>query len=81
MSADVQALLKGRRSTPVTPDDEALLDATSGLWVGTGGDVVGMLRKDTEVRTFKNVPDGTLLPFDFKIIHTDTTADDLVAVR
>lgn len=54
------------------------------LWVGTGGDVVGILDSDTVETTFRNVQDGTLLPFAFRQISSigdGTTAEDLVALR
>jgi hypothetical protein len=71
----------GTRSTPVTPHDSTELDPTPrALWVGTGGDVVGRLAGDSADRTFSNVPDGTLLPFRFKLIKTASTADDMVGV-
>ena len=50
------------------------------LFVGTGGDVVaaGMVGGDV---TFRNVPDGAVLPF--RAVHvrsTGTTAADIVAL-
>lgn len=76
-----ESLREGRSSAEVTPSDTEELAPMRALYVGTGGNIVGQLRNDTEDRTFKNVPDGTVLPFDFKLITTDTDAEDLIAIR
>lgn len=72
------------RATQISlASDTTLPLASRGLWVGTGGTVIGALVGDplTNV-TFTNVPDGALLPFRFVTIRSTsngTTASNLVA--
>jgi hypothetical protein len=75
------ALGAGASSAAVTTSDTATLTPMRALFVGTGGDIVGRLRGDSVDCTFKNVPDGAVLPFDFKLIKTSSSASDMVAIR
>ena len=73
----------GRKSTTITEHDTNELANCRGLWVGTTGNISGFLVNDDTsgtLRVWKNIASGTLLPFEFIIIHTDTTAEDLVAI-
>lgn len=72
-----------RNSYPVTPHDTNEIGTyePKGLWVGSGGTLVGRLMGDTADRTFTNIGNGSYLPFKFRIIKaTGTTASDLVAL-
>lgn len=69
---------------PTTNADIEITPPCRALWVGTGGDLVGILANDDTEVTFPNVQDGTLLPFAFKQISSigdGTTATGLVALR
>jgi len=49
------------------------------IFVGTGGDIVAIYKRDSVAVTLKNVADGTYLPGVFKEIKTSgTTAADIV---
>jgi hypothetical protein len=66
----------------VTPHDTNDLAFTArGLYVGTGGDVVAILKADTASVTFKNVATGTILPVAAKrVLAAGTTAANIVAL-
>lgn len=54
--------------------------STSGVWVGTGGNLVAVF-PDGSTGTLLNVADGTLLDLAvIRINDTSTTASDLVAL-
>ncbi len=63
----------------ITPDDDNnLATPASGLFVGTGGDLVIEIGGSDAV-TMKNIPDGTFLPIvATKVWDTDTTAEDII---
>lgn len=64
----------------ITADDTHHLDATSCLYVGTGGDVA-VYTEEGETVTFANVPSGTFMPIAvIKVMDTNTTASDIVAL-
>jgi len=69
------------RAVAVVPHDvNALADVPKALFVGTGGTLVlrGAGNADT---IFKNVPDGSVLPFRAQFVRaTGTTAADIVAL-
>lgn len=60
--------------------DTALSYPTTGVWVGTGGDLeVVMLAGNTVI--YPNVPSGVILPIRITmVVSTNTTASDLVAM-
>lgn len=63
----------------VTKSDSTEVNAR-GVYVGTGGDLALANTVGTAV-TFKNVASGTYLPvFAWKIMSTNTTASDIVAL-
>ncbi len=81
--ASDEELGRGRKSEPITPHDTDVLPAMRGIHVGTGGNLVGCLRDDDPddgMRTYI-VNDGSFYPYDFRIVHTDSDADDLIAIR
>ncbi|WP_242414360.1 spike base protein, RCAP_Rcc01079 family [Sphingomonas panni] len=72
----------GTRATPVVPNDAAdLPNIGKALYVGTGGTIVMRGTGGTEARTWKNVPDGALIPFRAqRILATGTTAADMLVI-
>ena len=51
-----------------------------GIYVGVSGDMDLILLNDTVKVEFKNAIQGTVYPFAFKALHTDSTATDCVAL-
>jgi hypothetical protein len=70
----------------ITKHDTTTFNGCRAFWVGTGGDVKAKMSSDFAgtggaTVTFKNVPQGTLLPFSIiQVFDTGSTASDLVAV-
>jgi hypothetical protein len=66
----------------VTPHDTNDLAFTArALYVGTGGDVVAILKGDAASVTFKSVPGGVVLPVAARrVLATGTTAANIVAL-
>lgn len=71
-----------RRAFAVTPHNtNNLPSVTTGLYIGTTGDVVVLLSKDTVAVTFKNVPAGTVLDVAAKkVLATGTTATNILGL-
>lgn len=71
-----------RGTMPVTPSDDAPLRLLpKAIYVGTGGDLVMRGPKDEAAATWRNVPDGALIPFrPAQIMATGTTAADMLAL-
>lgn len=69
------------RGVAVTPHDgNALADLPKALFVGTGGHVVVAGGDGVDV-TFRNVPNGSVLPFRARYVRaTGTTAGDVLAL-
>lgn len=66
-------------SAAVTPHDSNAIPGTPrGLFVGTGGNIVGRLKGDVADQTWKNIGNGSFLPFCFKYIKTTSTAADMI---
>lgn len=70
----------------ISGTDHAFADAVASLrggavvYVGTGGDVVATLARSGNDVTFKNVPEGTTLPWLLSAVKKlGTTAGDMVA--
>jgi hypothetical protein len=70
------------RAVAVTPnDDEALADIPKALFVGTSGDLVLRGCGGGADQVFRNVPDGSVLPFRAHYVRaTGTTAADILAL-
>lgn len=66
----------------VAPHDVNDLTFTArALYVGTGGDVVAILKGDAAAVTFKNVPTGAVLPVAVRRVQaTGTTASNILAL-
>ena len=61
----------------VTTHDTNTLQAGL-LFVGVGGDVTATPSGQSTTVVFKNVPSGSFLPVYVKLVHTDTTATDML---
>lgn len=61
----------------VTPHDTTTFQYGL-LYVGVGGDVKAMPQGLNEFVTFKNVPEGSILPVYIKAVHTDTVATNML---
>lgn len=70
------------RAVAVAPHDvNALADIPKALFVGTGGQLVLRGSGGGVDVTFKNVADGTVIPFRAQFVRaTGTTAADIVAL-
>ena len=70
------------RAVAVTPhDSNALADVPKALFVGTGGNVTMRGSGGGADAVWKNVPDGTVLPFRAQFVRaTGTTAADILAL-
>lgn len=66
----------------VTPHDANELPyITRAVFIGTGGDICCILKKDDTPILLKNIPDGTMLPLRIKkILATGTTAADMAGL-
>lgn len=67
----------------VTPHDtnEIGTYVPKAIYVGTGGDLVCILRGDSASVTFANVPSGAILPIRARVIKsTSTTASNIIAL-
>lgn len=71
-----------RNGFAVTPSDSTDFTAVPrALWVGVGGDIVGILQGDSATVTIKNVASGALVPLAFKRVYsTGTSATYMVGV-
>ncbi len=81
--------LQATSGVDVTPTDDKHILKSDGvtktrgclIYVGTGGNLVVTTVSGEEV-TFKNVPDGMILPVQVIVVHaTSTTAADLIALH
>lgn len=63
----------------VTPNDTTDLGEFRGLYIGTTGDVAVVTLRGSTV-TFKNVPVGELAVAGTKVMATNTTATDILAL-
>ncbi len=68
----------------ITPNDTNEIQVGRALYIGSGGNINVVMANDltnTPV-LFKNVPDGTLLPLEVRIVlDTLTTAQSIVSVQ
>ncbi len=66
------------RFRAVTPHDTEEVPQFRALYIGTGGDV-RVINADGDDEVFK-APDGAVVPVEGVIVHTDTTADHIIAL-
>jgi hypothetical protein len=80
MSDQLSAPARSARS--LTPhDSNALSDIPKALYVGTGGVVIMRGVDDSADTTWRNVPNGALLPVRSRFIRaTGTTATDIIGL-
>ena len=71
-----------RRAAAVVPhDSDPLPDVPKAIYVGTGGTIAMRGAGDGADQLWKNVADGTLLPFRAQYVRaTGTTAADILAL-
>ena len=71
-----------RRALAIVPSDsDALADIPKALYVGTGGNIIMRGAGGSGDQLWKNVPDGSILPFRAQFVRaTGTTASDLLAL-
>ena len=72
----------GDQAEEIVPNDTTELPngPCKGVYVGTGGDITMKGPGDSDFRVWKNAQSGSIIPFRALIIHTDTTALDLLAI-
>lgn len=77
----LSSMAPARSLESVTPSDSEENRAKS-LYVGTGGDLEVVCVDDDDPVVLKNVPDGTVVPVTVvKVMNSNTTAGDIVAIR
>ena len=68
----------------VTLSDSTTIPVTRALYVGVGGTLIVIMADNndtTTTNTFKNIPNGTILPLQvIKVYSTGTTCTDVVAL-
>lgn len=67
------------RAAAVTPNDSTVVGANC-LYIGTSGDVALVVREGDSAVTFKAVPVGVLKVNAYKVMSTNTTATNIVAL-
>lgn len=76
---NVNSTVSAFKAIAVTPSDSTEIRNTRALYIGTGGDVVVTMATGGDA-TFKNVPEGTILPVQVIKVKSATTASDIVAL-
>jgi hypothetical protein len=67
------------RAAAVTPNDSTVVNAIS-LYIGTTGNVAVVLKEGDAAVTFSTVPVGILRVNAYKVMATNTTASNIVAL-
>lgn len=67
------------RAAAVTPSDTTVVNANA-LYIGTTGNVALVLREGDAAVTFTAVPVGILKVNAYKVMSTNTTASNIVAL-
>lgn len=75
----IQSSGPAQRAADVTPSDATILGARA-LFVGTTGDLAVVPQGQTGAVTFQNVPVGFFPVSVAKVMSTNTTASDIVAL-
>lgn len=81
MAGDIASMTSAENAAAVTPDnDNDLATAALALYIGTGGNVA-LITTGGDTVTFSNLPDAALLPVQTaRVLATNTTATDIVAL-
>lgn len=70
-----------RNAVEIAPNDSAdLIKTTRSIYVGTAGDVAVNMAGSEELVIFKSVPVGVLPVRVDRVLATNTTASDLIAL-
>lgn len=71
---------KAESSVPITPSDTDVIDVTSGIYIGTMGDL-RVRMKSGETVTYKSLANGVIHSIRCdKIFQSGTTAEDILAL-
>jgi hypothetical protein len=74
------ATVAAHGAASVTPSDSAEIPITRSLFIGTGGNINAVMA-DGQTVLFKGLFGGTVLPVQvIKVLSTNTTAADIVAL-
>jgi hypothetical protein len=65
----------------ITPHDSNTIERTRGVFVGTGGSLSVRMADGGAELVFKNIASGTIVPIEVDMVLTDSTAEDLIALR
>ena len=74
------ATVSAHSAAAVTPSDTTILPTTRALFIGTTGNVAAVMAEDENTLTFSNVPVGILPIQVTKVMSTNTTASNIVAL-
>lgn len=80
MAGRSSAVYSAYKGIAVTKSDATILETTRGLWIGTTGDVAVVFADGGSAVTLKAVPVGILAVQVTKVMSTNTTASDMVAL-
>lgn len=68
------------KAAAVTPSDVTILPTTRGLYIGTGGDVAVVMADGGSAVTFSSVLAGFMPVQVTKVMSTNTTASNILAL-
>ena len=74
------ATVGAHSASTVTPSDSTVLPCTRALYVGTTGNLAVVMADDENTITFSNVPVGIFPVQVIKVMSTNTTASNIVAL-
>ena len=74
------ATVSAHSALAVTPSDSTILPCTRALYVGTTGNIAVVMADDENTITFSNVPVGILPIQVIKVMSTNTTASNVIAL-
>jgi hypothetical protein len=74
------ATVSAHSALAVTPSDSTILPTTRALFVGTTGNVAVVMAEDENTVTFSSVPVGIFPIQVIKVMSTNTTASNIVAL-
>ena len=68
------------RGAAITPHDTNEIEVTRGIYVGGAGNLTVKFKDDSSTVVITGVLAGQVYPFRVLLVHTDTTATNLVAL-